>query len=99
MLDLTVMLALTSNSSALMAGNSCQTEKNNAETGNNNRGFLVTLFTQTYEAVLKMSALADIQQHWNPKRQNMFFTSMKLLFHSLAWILRTACPEKLWSGH
>lgn len=28
-----------------------------------------------------------------------FFTSMKLLFHSLAWILRTAWPEKLWRGH
>lgn len=30
---------------------------------------------------------------------NLFFTSMKLLFHSLAWILRTAWPEKLWRGH
>lgn len=26
-------------------------------------------------------------------------TSIKLLFHNLAWILRTAWPEKLWRGH
>lgn len=26
-------------------------------------------------------------------------TSIKLLFHSLAWILRTAWSERLWSGH
>lgn len=29
----------------------------------------------------------------------MFFTSMKLLFHSLAWSLRATFPEKLGSGH
>lgn len=29
----------------------------------------------------------------------LFLTSMKLLFQSLAWILRTACPEMLWRGH
>lgn len=30
---------------------------------------------------------------------NSWLTSIKLLFQSLAWILRTACPENLCRGH
>lgn len=112
MLDFTVMLALTSSSRALTAANSWKTEWGTIiktwQIANKLYIYKVKLnkarsyhsFTATVTAAQKLRWRVmrnKVLMYW---WQNFyFFTSMKLLFHSLAWILRTAWPEKLWRGH
>lgn len=68
-----------------------------------NNSYVFTISLSVYTGV--WSRLKNISTYWHSaafksrERWNMFFTSMKLLFHSRAWILRTARPEKLWRGH